>query len=196
MVNDLWNFIRNIRGYTAQIAVRGANDIEAGYSLPGPVNDWINGYATGGVTYLDFGDAGGCPWNYYNQTSNAAGCSNGWNQDNFYNDSWGATPAWPFTEIYNSPAGDSNPNYAVNAYQWQRIFLYAVLHYGQANLPSPVGAMAQSQACADVGNPCTGTNNTPNEAWGQLWDALTSDSRTAPNTNWFKFASSVSWQTQ
>ncbi|MEA2624372.1 MAG: hypothetical protein QOD06_417 [Candidatus Binatota bacterium] len=154
-----------------QVAVRGASDIEIGYSTAERASAWVNGYASAWQSpYLlyHYGDAAGCPQR--GTTRTPAACNGGWHQDDVVYVSWRASPCYPLPEIYSNAGG--------NARQWQQLSLHSYLAYGRPM--SILGPLSQSRACAQRGG-CAGTSNTPAEAWSQLWSELNADGRTARN---------------
>jgi hypothetical protein len=82
------------RGYSTQVTVWGANDMELGYSSQANTLAWVNGYGNG-PSYFDYGDAQSCP-----------NCGSGWTQYGVWYKSWGATPAYPVPEIYYQHQAD------------------------------------------------------------------------------------------
>jgi hypothetical protein len=160
---------------TTQLDAIGGNDMELNWDTVSRTTDWANGFnSVGTVGYLDYGDAASCP--------PVGVCNNGWTQGDIYNVAWGIPAAFALPEIYNTLGN--------NAKQWQQISLWAVTH-GLGKILFN-GAMAQSVACADVGDPCNGTNNTSDAAWQQLYSELNSDSRTS---NTPINVTNISWQT-
>jgi hypothetical protein len=105
---------------TDRVVVDGANDIETEFSTPAAALSWAAGYDAAGTgsSYLDYGDAGGCP----QTTSNNGDCNNGWNQYDVWEVSWGEPAALPLPEIY----------YPANAAQWNQISDYGNTHQGAA----------------------------------------------------------------
>lgn len=171
-----------INPYASQVSVRGGSDLEVDWSTSGTTAvNWVNGYAsTWAPPYFlyNFGDAAGCPTS---GTTNIPGsCNNGWTQDTVRYISWGAAPSYPLPQIYSTAGG--------NAKQWQQISLYSYLAFG--GRMSILGALSQSQACAQRGG-CTGINNTPQQAWDQLWTELNNDARTAQNLSW---STDIKWR--
>lgn len=81
------------------------------------------------------------------------GCDNGWSQSGIYYLSWGAGPAYPYPEIYAQSGA--------NAAQWASISS-SIGYMGFQ------GALSQALACQQLGDPCTGMDNGPDQAWGQL----------------------------
>lgn len=165
----------------SQTTVRGASDIEMGYSSPSTAYSWVNGYTSNWSSpyfLYNYGDAGGCPRSGTTKTPGA--CNNNWNQENVEYVSWGAAPSYPIPEIYATTGA--------NAKQWQQISLYSYLAYGGSMYF--FGPLSQSQACIQRGG-CSGTNNTPDQAWIQLWNELNSDTRTAQNMSW---STDIKWR--
>ncbi len=170
-----------VSSYASQVSVRGGSDIEIGYSGPSTASLWVNGYASGFSSpyYLyNYGDAAGCPTS--GTTSSPGNCDNGWTQDDVEYVSWGASPMYPLPEIYSTAGG--------NAKQWQQIALYSYLAYSSDMVV--LAPLSQSAACAQRGG-CSGTNNTPQQAWNQLWTELNSDSRTAQDMQW---STDIKWR--
>ena len=180
------NMVKNIQynvqyyGWSSKVATYGGNDIEMGYAPPAKTMQWVNGYNSqyaSGFYLFDFGDANSCPQS--GTTNVPAACANGWNQENVWQVSWG-NYSYPFPEIYSTAGG--------NAKQWQQLSLYSYLaHGGAMYITAP---LSQSLACAQRGG-CTGTNNTPSQAWSQMWTYLNGDSRTAQNLIW---SSDIAWK--
>ncbi len=165
----------------SQTTVRGASDIEMGYSSPTVAYSWVNGYSniwSSPYFLYNYGDSGGCPQS--GTTKTPGKCNNNWTQENVQYVSWGAPPSYPIPEIYATTGA--------NAKQWQQISLYSYLAHG--NSIYFFGPLSQSQACAQRGG-CSGTNNTPDQAWSQLWNALNGDSRTAQNMSW---STDIKWR--
>lgn len=180
LVKDVGSWLAS-NNYGKQVSVRGASDIEMSYSSVSTAYNWVNGYnsAWSYPYYMyDYGDAAGCPQS--GTTSNPGKCNNGWTQDHVEYVSWGAASAVNLPEIYSTAGG--------NAKQWQQIALYSYLKYGRDMVV--YGPLSQSLACAQRGG-CSGTNNTPDQAWSQLWNELNKDSRTKQNLSW---SSDIKWR--
>lgn len=183
-------------GYAHQVAVAGAIDIEwasnSGWNTPAVTRAWVDGFDSrdnnDSLVYFNFGACVGCPivpkpdWKYSDAVP--------WTQDHIWYVSWGAPPALTVPEIYR------NDGYL--AKQWQAISLYGVLYrpsYGRINFPGP---MTQWQSCQQRGGKeCTrtdgyGLDNTPEEGWQQLYDALNSDPRTAQDV--LRWVTDIRWQ--
>ncbi|GIV85718.1 MAG: hypothetical protein KatS3mg052_2725 [Candidatus Roseilinea sp.] len=167
MINQVraWLQAHAPAGVAERLAVFGGNDIEMSWNTPALTKAWVNGYAS--VTarpFVNFGTCDGCP----TSGNPAQSPNNGWTVD----DVWQVNRppyAVPFPEIYLRSG--------VNADQWYRMSLYAALNKG-AKLDFG-GLLTQWQACQDRGS-CGGlTDNTPQQGWQQLQDALNADPRTA-----------------
>lgn len=181
------NMLKNIGAWLSansagsQTSVLAAIDIEPGYSSPATASNWVNGYTSAWISpyvLYNYGSANGCP---LSGTSSTPGiCSSGWNQENIWYVSWGAAPSFPFPEIYSTAGG--------NAKQWQQISLYSVLAHG--GLMYIVGPLSESQACMQKNN-CPGMDNTPDQAWSQLWSSLNGDSRTAESPT---YSTDLKWR--
>jgi hypothetical protein len=177
-------------GYAGQVYVGGAIDIEwsssGGWNTPYVTRGWVDGYAaktlsTKGI-YFNFGACVGCPtvpnpnWTYY--------YLNPWTQADIWYVSWGAAPAYPLPEIYL--------NSGVNALQWQAISKYGALYEGQRM--DFVGPMTQYQACQvrTSDTSCVYMDNTPEEGWAQLFDAINSDPLTRQDL--LRWVTDITWQ--
>ena len=195
MSNSLNTWAVN-EGYAGQVYVGGAIDIEWAvndltkniwWNIPSVTRRWVDGYAantlaTKGI-YFNFGACVGCPtipnpnWTYY--------YLNPWTQADIWYVSWGAAPAYPLPEIYL--------NSGVNALQWQAVSEYGALYQGQRM--DFVGPMTQYQACLQrrVTDPsCVYMDNTPEEGWLQLYDALRGDTLTAESK--LSWVTDIRWQ--
>ncbi|MCL6511844.1 MAG: hypothetical protein K6U78_14300 [Anaerolineae bacterium] len=167
MINQLHTWLQSEAppGVSERVAVFGGNDIEMSWNTPALTKAWVNGYASAtSRPFVNFGTCDGCPTTG-NPTQNP---NNGWTVD----DVWfvnSAPVAIPFPEIYLRSG--------INADQWYRMSLYAAQNKG-----GPLafgGLLTQWQACQDRGT-CGGlTDNTPQQGWRQLQDALNADPRTA-----------------
>lgn len=165
-------------GWNSKVSTYGGNDMEIGYATPSKTMQWVNGYNSQYSDYFylfDIGDAAGCP--LYNTTNVPAACPTtpvdyGWTQEDKWNVAWGSY-SYPLPEIYSTAGG--------NARQWQQLSLYSYLAHGGPMFIT--GPLTQSQACAQRGG-CSGVDNTPSQAWGQIWNRLSEDWRTAQDLLW------------
>ncbi|ADU51648.1 hypothetical protein Tmar_1538 [Thermaerobacter marianensis DSM 12885] len=176
MVNSINDWFKS-RGYSSQVYAVGASDMELGWNSPSVTKNWVNGYDSVNLHPLyNFGDAAGCP---STETSGNAYCSNGWYQADVYYISWAAPPAVPTPQIYR--------NDGIQARQWWSISLYGY-KYGSGSMRFRA-SLTQYQACQQNG--CDPSiDNTPEQGWKQLWDALNHDSRT---TSTVTYATDIRW---
>ncbi len=135
----------NSEGISSQLHMYGAIDAELNWDSPSATLSWGSGYDSVGTSnYYDIGDAAGC----------TGACNNGWTHANVNTIAWGDSEALAFPEIYAN--GDASDWAAINS----------------TNPMLFVGALSQNQACIDEGLSCTGTDNTPNQAWTDLYNAV------------------------
>jgi hypothetical protein len=183
MINDLNAWISSPPSYAGLVSARGASDIEPGFGSPLVARTWVDGYTyafTGSSFYYNYGSCDSCPF------SGCPTCTplNGWSVEDIWYVSYGAFSAFPVPEIYLTNG--------VNADQWYRMSLYGYTNHNfRMNIQ---GALTQWQACQDVPQAncqALGTDNTPAAGWGQLFDALNADTRTAQPVNW---STDISWQ--
>jgi hypothetical protein len=134
-------------GWSAQVHVGGANDMELGYASQTDTLAWISGFSGGGDAFLiDYGDAGGCP--------PYGSCNNGWTQLGVWTKSWGAKPSEPMPEIYNT----------AQAQEWAQISQYSTNTQGMPMFFE--GPLDE--------NDLDGSTLTPRGAWNALWNNLNS----------------------
>jgi hypothetical protein len=157
--------------YASEVHIRGGTDTEPSWSVYSHAGAWSNGYDnTGNSWYWDYGSADGCP------TSGSGGgsCNNGWTQGDVYNVASADTWAEPLPQIYDDTLAEQWGNIAAN--------------YTGSGAMSFLGPMDQNQACDDTSSSCTGLDNTSNEAWDDLYNALNpGDVQTPPhvtNVRW------------
>lgn len=179
MVQGVERYIRSQPGWSSQLSVAGASDIELDWSTPVRARDWIAGYtevynssSSPRVPYYDFGDAAGCyPYN----GGSGWYCNNGWTSEDVWWKTYGAPPALPVPEIYFT-VNNLTPRIAG---VWQKLSLYSVLNHRYKI--GFQGVMTQYDACGGYTtrrlepdcynnrNPNTGVfTNSPNEGWDQL----------------------------
>lgn len=165
MVNDGESFFTT-NGYGTQVAMRGGIDAELAWNPPGPTEQWADGYSsTGSAAYWDYGDANSCP-------PVTSSCYGGWGQYGVWFMSWGSRFAEPFSQVYNNS----------QAQEWG-----GIANYGYTNQPTFaamqfLGPMSQHQACIDSGDSCSGTDNTSDQAWDDLYNNLNCGSCDVPQT--------------
>ena len=175
--------------YSAQEYATGANDMEVDWESAANTRNWADGYTNvSNYPYYDYGDAAGCPTS--GQTSANRNCATPhetWTQNDLYYLVWQEAVGWPLPEIYLNDNTQSK--------QWQQITLYGYLAHSGNRIEFTTG-LSQSQACADVGDPCTGKNLSPSGSFNSLYNTLNADSRTAPNPTSsyeFRWATTMAW---
>lgn len=173
------------QGYS-EITIAAASDMEMGWNSPRNTRAWVNSYKSyflnSGkpfITLYNYGDAAGCP--------PYGTCNNGWTQDDVWYISWGSGISSPLPEIYTTNSAQAK--------EWASLVKYSFTK--DPNNPMIIaGVMTQYQACLDQGG-CSGTNNTPEQGWTQLWNELNSDSQTAQtftNPQTLRWATDITWQ--
>lgn len=151
------------KGYTAQVAMYGANDIESwcpsNCVSPSAVMSWVNGFSSvpGSYKYFNLGSADGCPA----YSSGNGACNGAWNQYDYWYLSYGAPAALSVPEIY----------YAIQANQWAMISLYGSQY--QAARIYFAGPLDEY----DLDN----TTLTAPQAWSNLWNDINSNTATTDN---------------
>lgn len=145
------------RGWSSQVDVFGANDIEPDWSAWSDTNAWIQGYSSvDPAHYLDYGSADGCSTS--SDDPNRP-CNNGWTMDNVWEASWGAAPALAIPEIYNT----------AQPLQWTQIALDGAQHHG--------GAVYYEGPWDE--HDLNSSTNTSAQAWSLFWNDLNSYSSIA-----------------
>ncbi|GLU48202.1 hypothetical protein [Nocardiopsis ansamitocini] len=147
------------RATTDAVTITGAVDAEPSWSAPAWARDWVRAFTTSATVDLYAANsADGCP--FYGSSSTT--CHNGWTTGDVHYVAGGAAPArmHVIPQIYRTDG--------VQARQWSHISAWGK----RAGAPALrfAGAMSQSKACAQRG--CTGTDNTPAQAWTQLHTEL------------------------
>ena len=180
LVTAVSTWIDTPPSFAAQEAARGANDFEMGWNTAAASRAWADGFsAATSLPYYDYGDCEGCPTGGGVLGVPGALVNNGWTQEDVWYVAYGAPSAYPVPEIYLTSG--------TNAAQWQQLSLYAyVNHAGAMHF---LAALTQSQACLSGGG-CFGADNTPDQGWSQLSNALNADARTAQVLDW---VSDVTW---
>ncbi len=181
------------KGYYQQVFVTGAIDIEWGgtyWNSARVTRSWVDGFKNNsGLIYFNFGACAGC-W-----TSNAKD----WSYDYPFTDAWTTDDVWYVS--WGSVAGNAVPEIYSNngtlARQWQAISKYAAQYKG--GRIDFTGPMTQYQACLQQWDPvtkkgdssCETLDNTPEEGWQQLYDALNADKDTAQSLD---YVTDIGWQ--
>lgn len=104
-------------GYSSQVRIIGASDIETSWSTNTRARAWVDGFeydAVTGIDMLNYGSADGCPDATYSNGT----CNNGWRQYDVWYVSRGAPDTRSVPQIY----------FEVNARQWAMISRYAATY--------------------------------------------------------------------
>jgi hypothetical protein len=159
MVNDL-NAWLTTQGYSSQVLVVGANDVELAWNTPAITKAWANGYnSVYKYDWYDYGSLDGCATN---SNPNSTICGNGWTREDAWYVTYGTKPVWPLPLIYATSG--------VNAQQWALLSLYSYNTRGYSFIF--IGPMTQKQACDQSPGQCVGLDNTPEQGWNQLYNEL------------------------
>jgi|SRR5215472_14083584 len=164
LASRIESWIVNPPSWGSREAVHGADDIELDWNTVSNSRSWIQGFASVGGIYYDTGDAAGC----------LTRCDNGWTMEDVWYKSWGASPAYPVPEIYNTDGS--------TAQEWYLVSLYGYTNHGGA-----VPILATLTQWAAAGNCCT---NTPAQGWQQLQSRLNSNPHTA---NSIPYSTDITW---
>ena len=168
MVNQVNQWLQS-NGLFGQVQAYGASDIEIGWNTPTLSRDWIAGYEKVNVyPLIHFGDAAGCPY----EDNPDWPCGGEWTLEDVWYVSWGASASIPLPLIYLTNG--------VHAQQWAYLSQYGVSEHGSRM--DFTGVFTQSQACVQWG--CSGTDNTPEQAYRQLYHELNKYPSTAQELNW------------
>jgi len=175
-------------GYSSQVSAAGAADIEnaSGWASASSAEAWLDAFsnATSYAMY-DFGSANGCS---YANTYADNPCNSSWTTSDEWYVSWHGV-AYPAPEDYNQTyscanQGCSYGNVDRNSRQWEAISRYGYHHQSGAIRIEAV--VTQHEACAQNG--CSsGTNNTPAQGDGDMYNALNHDyapSETGQSLDW------------
>jgi hypothetical protein len=168
MVNQVNQWLKD-NDLFGQVQAYGASDIEIGWNTPFLSRDWITGYEkVNAYPLIHFGDAAGCPYDDNPDWT----CGGEWTPEDVWYVSWGASASIPLPLIYLTNG--------VHAQQWAYLSRYGVAEHGSRM--DFTGVFTQSQACAQW--TCNGTDNTPEEAYLQLFYELNEYPTTAQDLNW------------
>jgi hypothetical protein len=159
-------------GIFHQVQAYGASDIELGWNNPTLTRAWVDGFESEGENfYLYFGDAAGCP--YEDKPWYTCGSAE-WDIEDVWYFSWGAPSALPLPLIYLTSG--------VHAKQWAYLSQYSVAEHGYPM--HFTGVFTQSGACSQFPGACSGTENTPDQAYEQLLYELNKNPETAQTLRW------------
>jgi hypothetical protein len=159
------------QGWSSQAVIVGAIDLELSWSSPSVGDRWLDGYDSKNKwRVINFGDAAGCP-----PASSSCGTSAHpeWDSHDVWWTAWGHPSVFPVPQIYL--------NSGIQADQWHEIAHHGLSHDQSLMLLS--GALTQMNACKERG--CDpSTDNTPNQGWTQLWDAVNDGDGTDQGLRW------------
>ncbi len=171
MVSEINQWMLN-EGIFHQVQAYGASDIELGWNNPTLTRAWITGYEQQEENFfLHFGDAAGCP--YEEKPWYTCGSAE-WDIEDVWYVSWGAPSALPLPLIYLTSG--------VHAMQWAYLSQYSVAQHGYPM--HFTGVFTQSGACLQFPGACSGTENTPEQAYEQLLYELNKNPETAQTLRW------------
>jgi hypothetical protein len=179
MVNSISTWITSPPSYASKISVAGATDIEPAWNSVTRSRGWVDGFDSGNMRlYYNYGTCDGCP-HATCPTCVPGSATYPWTVEDIWYVSWGAQPAQAIPEIYLTNGR--------NADQWQRVSLHGYINH-QGNRIRFSGTLTQWLACQNQS--CPGTNNTPQQGYLQLYQALYKDTRTAWPIQW---STDISW---
>ena len=159
------------QGIFHQVQVFGANDMELGWNSPTWSRNWISGFEqVSGNFFLHFGDAAGCPY----EDNPHWGCQGQWTEEDVWYISYGAPSALPLPLIYLTNG--------VHAKQWASLSRYSVRQHGYRM--DFTGVFTQWLACQQFPSGCAGIDNTPDQAYQQLFFELGKFPTTAQDLRW------------
>ncbi|WP_159943470.1 MULTISPECIES: hypothetical protein [unclassified Nocardiopsis] len=151
---------------TDAVTITTALDAEPSWSTPAWARDWLAAYTKATTIPLYAANsADSCP------TTTSSDCANGWSLADVHHMAGGGNPRiHVIPQIYRTDG--------IQARQWANIS-----RWGHTNTRDPLrfaGAMSQHTACQQ--RSCTKTDNTPQQAWTQLKEALDAHESTRVNT--------------
>jgi hypothetical protein len=177
MVNSANNNLKK-KGWSKQVVVVGAIDLELSWSSPEVAEAWLDGYdSVNSYRVFNFGDAAGCP-----PATSSCGTSSHpeWSQYQVWWAAWGHPGVFPMPQIYRTDG--------MQAEQWHQ-----VVHRGldrDGALMHVSGALTQQDACQERG--CDpSVENTPAQGWSQMWDSVNDADGTDQSIRW---SSDMSWE--
>ncbi len=216
MIANLNAYIQIPPTWEHTITVAGAADFEPDpdWSPSAPVRQWVAGYASVfDSQYYFYGACSGCPaptqdasGNYVANYTPVLVQDSDWTMDDVWYLSYGARPALPMPEIYETSGAHGR--------QWQNMADYAAtcnIIPGTTLQCEPqrqgfnrnmyfYGAMTQYQACLDKleepqPQPCDPRlMNPPGAGWQQLWQALNDPNTPRTHQNGLRWSTDISWK--
>ena len=173
------------QGYTYQIGVVGANDMEQAWNNASNTSDWVTGYNYATTSQLyNFGTCENCLY-----LTNDPGPL-GWSIPIVYYISFGAIDNYAIPEIYLRNG--------IHAYQWRYASEYSSTHPVCGKPTCQInfsGAMTQWQACQQVGGCSILTDQASSQAVPQLAVEISkSTDQNTHNSVWtIKMSSDMKW---
>ncbi|MFC4562998.1 hypothetical protein ACFO4E_14130 [Nocardiopsis mangrovi] len=160
-----WAAIVDGTADTEAVTITGAVDAEPAWSSPSWARGWVDAFTQASDhTLYAANSADGCPTHGSSSTS----CNNGWKLADLHYVATGAAPTIKaIPQIYRTDG--------IQARQWS-----AISSWGATKGSGPVrfaGAMSQEAACKQRGG-CSTTDNSPKDAWNQLYTELNAHSET------------------
>ncbi|MFC3994287.1 hypothetical protein ACFOVU_00050 [Nocardiopsis sediminis] len=160
-----WASVVNATDDTGAVTITAAIDAEPAWSNPSWARGWVDAFTQASDrTLYAANSADGCPTHGSTSTS----CNNGWKlSDLHYVATGAASTIQAIPQIYRTDG--------IQARQWS-----AISSWGATKGSGPVrfaGAMSQEAACKQRGG-CSTTDNSPKDAWNQLYTELNNHSET------------------
>jgi Beta-propeller repeat len=160
------------RDYASKIQVHGGMDMQLLWETKDITLAWLNAYndyflrpgpsAPTAARLYDFGSCEDCQ--YCLNPSFSCRLADDWTLKDAWYKAWGSSLSWPVPEIYNE--------LGTNATQWYTLALYSL--DVESKWMDFSGVLTQWQLTGAK----PGVNNTPEEGWRQLFDALYQNPRT------------------
>ncbi len=164
-------------GYSRQVTIFGANDMEVAWNSILNTRDWVDGYhtyTTNTPSYYNFGSADGCPTSgTYTSNTVCSTSTNSWKVKDIYYISYGAKKALALPEIYTNSM----------ATQWQKISKYGNDYEGGWSIYFE-GALSEYGADSST--------LSPSSAWTALYNKINSDPATAQAKLYY--STDIRWQ--
>lgn len=183
MVNDINDWFQNscTRGCDGQVDAVGANDLELSWNSYDASAAWLKGYdSVNNSPMYNFGALPGCP-TIARPGTQCGGGGYYWSKEQVWFVIWGSSPVMPVPEIYRTDG--------VNAEQWYLMSVFSYESHNQSTIQF-VGPMSQYQACQQRGG-CNTIDNSPEDAWWQLYNLLNGDARTDGQT--LPYLTDIKW---
>lgn len=179
----------------SRVSVVAGLDAESEWNRPYRTTQWLTYYMNGSSCDPDAAGDYGCMYNYGNMVISASGdaCATGdsqtdWTACDLWYLSWGALKnGKPFPralpQIYHTSS--SQPPYGTDATAWKNLSIYSIDRKSVGPIWF-VGSLTQFARCGPICDDGHGqyNNNTPEQGWSLLMDALGSDSRIAQLVRW------------